>query len=291
MIKLQILFNDLIDTLISLIRVISKSDLQLHFTNIEKIGNEISVLGNGPSLTKSLEQHRCFIEKRAKLVVNAFAVSEEYEKLKPEYYVLADPQFWMENALERAQEIVGQTMKSIIEKTNWKLSLILPKEARGSYLCNKILRDNKKINITYYNKVTILGFTAFRNFCYRKNIGMPRAYNVLLPGLMITLGLGYKRIYLFGADHTWHENLALDKDNTLCFRDAHFYNHETKLHPIRNIHTGESVKIHEQFYSLYQAFKSYWIIKPYADSVGAKIYNASESSFIDAFERVDLKVL
>lgn len=291
MIKFQAFINNLVDTLISLIRILLKSDLRLSLRNLGKTGNEISVLGNGPSLSKSLEEHRCFIEQRAKLVVNAFSISEEYEKLKPEYYVMADPQFWMKNVLERAQGIVQQTINSIIEKTDWKLTLVLPKEAKGSYLCSEILLKNKNISIGYYNKVTILGFSAFRNFCYRNNIGMPRAYNVLLPGLMIALGIGYKKIYLFGADHTWHENLALDKNNTLCFRDTHFYNDDSNLHPIRNINTGETVRIHEQFYSLHQTFKSYWLVKPYADSIGAKIYNASERSFVDAFERFDPKVL
>lgn len=288
MIRLKTYIEELTETLISVIRILSKSKFSISLKELKIDKNDIAVLGNGPSLKDSLDHDMDFIKDKVKLVVNTFAVSDVYEILKPEYYVLADQQFWMKDQLQRAKDIVNSTLDAIINKTNWELNLLLPYEAKNSGMVKMLIESNSNIKINYYNKVRISGFKKFRRYCFDRNLGIPRPQNVLIPSLMIALNIGYKNIYLFGADHTWHENLALDKDNNLCFRDPHFYNEETKLHPIKNIHTGEPVRLHEQFYSLYITFRSYWVIRLYTDEIGVKIYNASIKSFIDAFERVNI---
>ena len=56
----------------------------------------IAILGNGPALRHEMpvigreaEQHACDI-----MAVNFFALGEEFETLRPKYYVLSDPQFF-----------------------------------------------------------------------------------------------------------------------------------------------------------------------------------------------------
>ncbi|MEG8947848.1 hypothetical protein [Rosettibacter firmus] len=49
---------------------------------------------------------------------------------------------------------------------------------------------------------------------------------------------------------------------------------------------GKKYYIHDIFRKLHYAFKGYFILKDYADFLGAKIYNASSKSYIDAFERI-----
>ena len=56
--------------------------------------DEIIVLGNGPSLNQTVETSYTFLESRKKLAVNFAANTPLYFRLKPEYYVLADPHFF-----------------------------------------------------------------------------------------------------------------------------------------------------------------------------------------------------
>ena len=42
----------------------------------------------------------------------------------------------------------------------------------------------------------------------------------------------------------------------------------------------------EVLYSMYVAFRSYFVIRDYAERIGCKIINITPGSFIDAFERM-----
>ncbi|MFT6246481.1 MAG: hypothetical protein ACJA0U_003477 [Salibacteraceae bacterium] len=46
--------------------------------------------------------------------------------------------------------------------------------------------------------------------------------------------------------------------------------------------------LHEIIHKFYLSFKGYWEIKDYAIKKNVKIYNSSENSMIDAFERKKL---
>ena len=43
--------------------------------------------------------------------------------------------------------------------------------------------------------------------------------------------------------------------------------------------------LHDVLGSMTIAFRSYWAVKAYAESIGVKIINATPGSMIDAFER------
>ena len=49
------------------------------------------ILGNGPSLTKSLNHYENKFESYDLICVNNFAISEFYTKIKPNYYIVAAP--------------------------------------------------------------------------------------------------------------------------------------------------------------------------------------------------------
>ena len=54
---------------------------------------------------------------------------------------------------------------------------------------------------------------------------------------------------------------------------------------------GAVFKMHEFLDALSITFRGYFILKDYADYLGAKIYNCSKKSYIDAFERCNLDKL
>ena len=101
--------------------------------------------------------------------------------------------------------------------------------------------------------------------------------------------MGYKEIYLLGAEHSWLQDLCVKEDNLLYIRHRHFSG-ETELAPMHKAapKNTETFKVHELLEAFRRTFRSYWLLKEYASFRGAVVYNATPDSYIDAFERRDL---
>lgn len=119
---------------------------------------------------------------------------------------------------------------------------------------------------------------------------MPRPRNVLIPSIMIGIWLGYKEIYVVGADHTWSKTLEVDANNTVISVQPHFYE-DNKAEAARVASVYADVKLHEIMYSFHVAFKAYHQIEDFARKMGVNIYNATPGSFIDAFRRRDISMI
>jgi hypothetical protein len=276
-----------ISTIISLckIAVYSKWFAQLYKAENPKKG--LVILGNGPSLKYNLTHDVELLLTKDKLCVNGFAIAADYERLKPEYYLIADLAFWIDNPIERVKIFRNNVVEAINAKTTWPLILFLPYEAQKSRFLKTAFASNSNISVKYFNKTTVKGFRSFCNHCYRLGLGIPRPQNVLVPSLILGLNMGYQKLYLLGADHSWHENLIVSSENLLCLKDPHFYDDGTKLIPLLN-EKGQQSFMHEQFQSLFITFRNYHYINKYANYCKSNIYNASEKSYIDAFQRIKL---
>lgn len=281
---------DFLLTLKSIVKILFSSKFFKQKLPRESENEGLIILGNGPSLNININRDREFIYSKKKLCVNGFAISENYEVLKPDFYLIADLGFWIENPIERIKLFREEVINAINRKTTWTIILLLPFEAKKSTCLKVAFANNPNIQIKYFNKTTIVGFEGFRNWCYRLQLGIPRPQNVLIPGIVLGINLGFREIYILGADHSWHEDLVVTMDNTLCLRDAHFYDNSNKLIPLIG-YNGKKIRLFEQFESLTITFRNYHLIENYANFRGAKVFNASEKSFIDAFERINPKEL
>ena len=94
----------------------------------------------------------------------------------------------------------------------------------------------------------------------------------------------YKNIFLYGADHSWHEDLKINSGNQVDVNHTHFYDKEKVVMPMYKLE-GKPFYMHEILRKLHLAFKAYHTIKKYAVSRQTKIINSSEKSYIDAFEK------
>lgn len=105
------------------------------------------------------------------------------------------------------------------------------------------------------------------------------------------MNLNFKKIFLIGVDHSWHEDVILDEDNILYTKNQHFYDKEIqKLMPfVFDMKTGVTAKMHEFFYSFYLVFRGHILLEKYSKILGSKIYNFSKKTFVDAYERYDGK--
>ena len=277
--------------------------------------DECVILGNGPSLKESFEKDMSFIKARKIFCVNSFAESDYYVDLKPNFYILADPLYWekdyqnifddIENSniskyeknhdnivnvefYRKLKKVRDNLFKSLIDKTQWKLNLFIPLHSKPSGVFDEVAKKNKNINLIYYSTIPInFNIPFFRHLFYKLNIGMPTPQTVLVAAIFLALKSNFKKIFLFGVDHSWHEDLVLDENNILCIKDKHFYNAtENKLTPlVGNIKTGITTKMHEQFYALYLTFRSHLLLEYYSEVINSKVYNFSKKTYVDAYER------
>ncbi|MBN2484729.1 MAG: hypothetical protein JXB34_02025, partial [Bacteroidales bacterium] len=262
----------------------------LNYKSSKTKADELIILGNGPSLNDTLIKGENFFPGKSFMVVNGFATSDIYEKMKPEYYIMADPQFWNDNnPVASANKICNDVRSAIISKTTWPLYFFLPYEAKKSGNIIKQFKTNKNIKIIWYNKTTVTGLTGLSKLLFRLRLGIPRPQNVLIPALIVTINMGFKKIYIAGTDHSWHEDLVVDNNNNVCYRKTHFYNNGTsELIIIKDIFTGKPIKLYQQFESLAITFRNYHIIEDYAATRNINICNISEKSYIDAFKRIEI---
>lgn len=246
----------------------------------------ICILGNGPSLNESVEEVSSCVQSSSCMCVNGFVMSEMYNVIKPKYYLLLDPSYFINDIrldLISSRELIFDKLNN---KTSWKVVLFLPFYAKNSQIWEDIF-FNKNIEIHYFNSLAIDGLEPFIYLLYKYNLGMPQAQNVLVAAIFIAINMGYKKIYLYGADHSWHENLSVNNENVVCLIHNHFDNNtKNNLVPWKKgDNSGETWKLHEIFTFLSKMFGGYQILEEYSKYMGVDIYNASKKTNIDAFKR------
>jgi len=269
---------DLLDRLTSTVRSCVKIALQTRrikwFPQAPE-GSRLLVLGNGPSLRGLLDGGLAETPGLDMMAVNFMANTEEYFALRPRYYVMADPHFFT----SLTDRNVSKLLDNLRTRVDWPVTLFVPMSVRKS-----VAIGNPNISIVGYNCVGIEGPQAFCHTFFGWRRGMPRPRNVLIPSLMIGLWMGYKTIYVAGADHSWMRTLEVNEVNEVVSVQPHFYSEdEHEKSRVTSVYKG--VRLHEVIHSFYVAFKAYFEINDYARGIGAQIYNITPGSFIDAFER------
>ena len=284
---IQRFLNNLSKTMGSVIKIIFMSKL---ITKIKKSQQkkECIIMGNGPSFKESLNNNEEFFKNSDLVSVNFFPISNYFVQLKPKYLVITAPELWIDNVEQRFLDASEKLFTAINNNLNWSITLFMPAKAR-KFLRWKNYLNNENIRIKYYNVTPIEGFKFFNHYIFKKNLGMPRPHNVLIPSLMLMLNVGYKNIYLVGADHSWLPEITVDNNNNVLLNNKHFYDEgDTIAKPMNKMGKGKR-RLHEVLLKLYYSFSSYFIINNYAITLKAKILNTTPGSFIDAFDRTDLE--
>lgn len=258
---------------------------KLEKVKIEDSSKEILVLGNGPSLNDSYNE---IIEldrnTTSVFAVNSFADSSYFEIIKPEFYALVDPRFFWKTEDKLLVSIQNRTSDSLMNKTNWKLNLLVPGYSENSELIKKVSK-NININLVYFNNVAIYeGSDTLNCMLYKKGYANPPFRNVLIAAIFFSLKIGFKTIKIYGADHSWHENLFLGSDNKLYTKEMHFFDEDNSRYILKN-DEGQPAKVHEQLYSIVKALSIYHSLEKLSVMMGAKIINRSSKTWIDAFSR------
>lgn len=267
----------------STVKSLVKILLQSRRCTVKKIalpGEKIIVLGNGPSLSDTIRECSGILTQTPCMAVNFAANAPEYTNLKPRYYVLADPHFFSDSGDPNVVRLYDR----LNGLTEWDMTLFVPATYRA--YAGRI--ENKYVKVETFNPVGVEGFQWLENAAYSAGWGMPRPRNVLIPAIMIAILLGYKEIYIAGADHSWMKTLSVDEQNRVVSVQPHFYkDNDDEKARVTSVYTN--YRLHDIVNSFYVAFKAYHDIARYAQSHDIRIYNSTPESFIDAFERRPLQ--
>ncbi len=232
------------------------------------------IMGNGPSLSESLDMYPEQFKAIPLMAVNFAANTPVFNKLKPEYYIIADPHFFTSGI----DENVNRLYKNI-EAVDWNITLFIPCKFFSS-----VKISNPLVTLRGFNPIGIEGFSAVTHPLFRIGRAMPRPRNVLIPAIMVGIRLGFKDIYLTGADHSWSKTLSVNELNEVLSVQPHFYKDDAKEQKrVDSVYRG--IPIYKIMESFSVAFKAYHQINEYASASGTTIYNSTPGSFIDAFPR------
>lgn len=268
--------ENIIFTVFSLLRVLKNSHIPTKFALKNKGNNRcLRICGNGLSLNKNKFKQESDIDY---MVVNKCVLSEEYCKLKPRYYILADPYFFI-------NETGFDILKAINTKTFWELYLCIPYDKKVKKIATKYI-TNERIHLQYYNVCRFKGLNKITYYMYENQLAMPIVQNVMVACIMLGLHMKFSLIELYGVDHTWTKYLSVHDDNLVYLEDPHFYDKEKVTEQIFTIN-NKPCPFHLALQLHARMFQSYWEIKNYIQmkNLPVRIVNKTKGSFIDAFDR------
>lgn len=241
-------------------------------------GKELIILGNGPSLRTTIDRELEWLETHDLMAVNFAALSPEFHRLRPKYYILADGHFF--NSLHTDGNV--RRLWEIFSTVNWEMTLLIP--TKYKHFAQPLLMNAVNIRKRYFNLTPVEGFKSISHILFNAGLGMPRPRNVMIPAIMEGIRMGYGKIYLCGADHSWTKTLNVDSENFVVSVQPHFYE-DNKEEKERVRETYKGIKLHEVLGSMVVAFRSYWEIADFAKRRNVEIINATPDSMIDAFPR------
>lgn len=298
-IRLREFVFKLVNTFLSIFKMLFFTSGDNKFPIKGKQG-ELVILGNGPSLKELLDTQIDYLKSKDLLCVNYFARTEEYTLLKPEIYVICSPEYFTQEDKQDFAVERQLTLDTIAEKTSWPMTFCIPAIAKKNDFWKTKFKDHPFIRIFHMTTTPIEGFKGFEHWAFRKMLGMPRPHNVLIPSIYLAISLDYKEIEIAGADHSWLQEIYVDSDNEVLLSQKHFYDKQaskqkhyrdaTIAQPMYHGGSKDSRKLHEVLEKFYYTFRAYWTLRSFAESKGKVLTNITPNSYIDAFQRKDIKI-
>ncbi len=213
------------------------------------LGETCFLIATGPSLAVAdlnvLKQNNCKC-----MAVNKIYLLFENTSWRPDFYVACDTQV--------IQSSMGEIQRCMV---------------KDKFVCNDyeyFTHENIK-NINKFHCHKILHRKKKYKFSEDITSGTYGGGSVLYDCIQIAVYMGFKRLYILGADHSYKNNQS-DVSN-------HFHKDYYARQSNPNKYCPDKVEY---------AFMS---AKRYADAHGIKIYNATRGGKLEIFERVDFDSL
>lgn len=120
--------------------------------------------------------------------MNYFAEHEAFERLRPAYYVLSDPQFFRASA---QRDRVAALYRTLARKVTWPMTLYVQyyNPERFDY---RAALPNGRIRIVPFHTQPYRGFRRLEFWLYRHGLGSANFGTVIQHGEYVGLLLGYR---------------------------------------------------------------------------------------------------
>jgi acetyltransferase-like isoleucine patch superfamily enzyme len=265
-------FGRMIDTGVCLIRIALES--KWDSTDFHSGRRLACVLGTGPSLNIDIK-HISTNDRTSTTIfcVNDFYKSEHFVDIKPDNYVIVDPDYWNDGLYT---EVASNLINTVADAT-WPLVVWIPVTARGSEFVRQV--NSHGIRHLFFNKTPLSGVGFVKSHLFRHRLAMPHPQNVLVAAITIAIWTGAEEIELFGADHDWHRDITISEDNILQTRHRHTYLDKEFFQPFYKPATTSinnekmTFTIAEIFHAWGVLHSSYEQLQLLSDERGVKIYN------------------
>lgn len=244
--------------------------------------NEVVLLANGPSLKEVLthiKNKSQEFQNKDFLFVNYLAQESIFEEIKPKYYCITDPQFFLDD--QPKSEMGHKLVEYIKEHTTWDMNIFVLYMYWDKL---KFIEENTHIKVIPIHSPKVEGLVPLVKMAYKRGLGNGEFGTVIQNAIYAMILLNYKKIHLYGVDHNFFDNLCLDDNNVLCSRVTHFYDKDKpELRPVKI--TKDNLKTYEFLDYYAYLFKGYFILKDFATEMNCEIINHTKNSLIDAFRK------
>lgn len=219
--------------------------------NADLLGKKASdtcyIIGNGPSL-KSIDLTKLHGDT---MVTNLFYKFDHGTDFQPSFYFLIDEQFYFESHIQDVKNVISHFPETNLVLNGLyreRIINLLPKTIKTNFLFiwNGFMRKSKKLDCTKL---------------------LPAINNVVGTAICMALYMNYEKIILIGCDFSSFASV----------KDAHCYNVGT---------VERSISLAYELYNYSLVAKSHEVLQEFAETHNIKIYNATQGSLIDAYERI-----
>lgn len=222
--------------------------------------------------------------------VNSACQSPVYLTLKPERFFLIDPAFFLSaNAEPRLAALASGTERTIArisDATDWPMIIFVPWHYRNSSTARR-LSANPNVSVCGIPVFSARGrHRQLKNLAFRLGVANPVYQNVLIAAIFYSLKAGHKRVYVWGAHHTWLRDVEVDSQNCVLHSVRHTESQRDGL-PLLNA-DGSPKRYHVYLKQLATVFEQYHVLQDFACRDGKRIINATAESFIDAFAKEEI---
>lgn len=248
----RLVFN--VDVYLRKNRIIKKSKYELlnQFKNIYE-GKRCFIVATGPSLrVEDLDK----LKNEITFSMNSIYLSYSKTSWRPTYYGIQDPLVYEKIYHEIKDDdfnnaFIGSNIARIFKIKENNKRLVFPLDMLNHQL------PNSKINTKFSDDI-----------CERVYSG----YNIAYSMIQIAVYMGFKEIYLIGADCDYQQNKKYFEEDKNRGEEKYF----TKKFLCENT---------QKFITAYE------VAKDYAKENDIKIYNATRGGKLEVFERVDFDLL
>ncbi len=102
------------------------------------------------------------------MAVNFFALGDELTVVRPQYYVLSDPQFFRRAG---RSERVENLYRALGERVDWPMTLYVQYYNPEQFDYRAAVGDNPNIRIVPFHTLVFRGLRSVEFWCYRHGLG------------------------------------------------------------------------------------------------------------------------